>query len=586
MLKPRREPSGGRRVFVEGRRTAPRTDCMGLFLSRGFSAGHLLFLSSLSQFLFFSSSARVRNADSLWPTFHRRKRFTLEESIVKTLVCRRCCPPIEYATTGVTMGRYQRPCLGLSIIVGEGMRAVRGPPGHRAAMRAALSPWRPPPESEPHHSARRDSLDALQSCVNSAQSSSTRRLIIGVTALALATVLSTSVASSDVVRLRNVDGGPEYYSRFSNSLPSDPNYFPLGVWFESVLSQADVDLDKDAGLNLYVVLTTTSNLSLVQSNGMRAILQQSEWRTNQAAINNPAVAGWQLHDEIDMQQANAAGAVAARNQLNNILASLPADGRLRYNNYGKGIMFWNSDSDAQQYVNNFQDVTSVDEYWFTDPDVSIASQGGHLLNNNVALTPTQTRRAANYGYTVDRIRTLDAMDGGRRPIWNFVEVGWPVTKTASQGGRTILPAEVRAAVWHSIIAGARGIIYFNHSFGGPNQSQHCLREPPYAAVRVAVKSTNQLVTQLAPVLNAPSADGFVSAGPSVRTMAKFHHNKYYVFAGSKENVASTPTILLSGVDRGVATVVGENRTIPISYGRFSDSFADGNAIHIYRIDNQ
>jgi GT2 family glycosyltransferase len=39
----------------------------------------------------------------------------------------------------------------LSIIVGEGMRAVYGPPGHRAAVRAALTPWRPATEC---HSAR------------------------------------------------------------------------------------------------------------------------------------------------------------------------------------------------------------------------------------------------------------------------------------------------------------------------------------------------------------------------------------------------------------------------------------------------
>ena len=48
------------------------------------------------------------------------------------------------------------------------------------------------------------------------------------------------------------------------------------------------------------------------------------------------------------------------------------------------------------------------------------------------------------------------------------------------------------------------------------------------------------------MLNAPFADGFVSAGPTVRTMAKFHDNKYYVFAGSKENRASTPTLLVVG----------------------------------------
>ena len=42
----------------------------------------------------------------------------------------------------------------LAIIVGEAIRAVLGP-GHRAALRAALAPWRPPPESQPHHSASR-----------------------------------------------------------------------------------------------------------------------------------------------------------------------------------------------------------------------------------------------------------------------------------------------------------------------------------------------------------------------------------------------------------------------------------------------
>jgi N-acetylglucosaminyl-diphospho-decaprenol L-rhamnosyltransferase len=63
----------------------------------------------------------------------------------------------------------------LSIIVGEGMRAVYGPPGHRAAVRAALTPWRPPPEYQPHHSARRDNLDVSQPWIKSFQSTSAIR---------------------------------------------------------------------------------------------------------------------------------------------------------------------------------------------------------------------------------------------------------------------------------------------------------------------------------------------------------------------------------------------------------------------------
>lgn len=389
------------------------------------------------------------------------------------------------------------------------------------------------------------------------------RVCVGVN-LALGVLCGPSAAVAAVV-LREVDGGPNYYSRFSDPLPSDPNFFPLGVWFEGVVDNS-ADLDKDAGLNLYVVLTGNSNLALVKRNGMRAILQQSEWGSNKAAIASPAVAGWMLSDETDMQTTPDKGFIG----LQSLIARLPNDHRMRYANYGKGVMFWDTDAQAARFVNDFQDIVSADIYWFTDPNVASGSEGGKLLNHGKPLTSTQTRRAANYGYTIDRMRALNAMGGTRKPIWSFVEVGWPSTETAAQNARAIQPAEIKAAVWHSIIAGARGVIYFNHSFGGPNWTQHCLREPAYAAERAAVKSTNELIRRLAPVLNAPFADGFVKASPSVRTMAKFYDNKYYVFAGSKENEASTPILSLSGVDSGAATVIGENRTIPIANGQFSD----------------
>ena len=402
----------------------------------------------------------------------------------------------------------------------------------------------------------------------------------GIGALALALGLRPSVTHPRQVH-REVDGGPGYYGQFSYPLSLDvTSYFPLGVWFESVISQRDIDLDKDAGLNLYVLLTGNSNLALVEKNGMRAILQQSEWRTNRAAIGSPAVAGWELFDEIDMQHGPGSGYAI----LQDIRAKLPNDGRMRYSNYGKGVMFWQTDAQAERFVSEFQDIVSHDVYWFTDPNVMRGGEGGVLLNNRRPLSRDQVRRASNYGATVDRARALDALDGRSKPVWNIVEVGWPFTETATQGARAVDPAEVRAAVWHSIIAGARGIIYFNHSFGGPHPSQHCLREPAYGAVRSAVKTTNVLITHLAPVLNSPFVDGVVNAGPSVRTMAKFHQNRYYIFAGSRENRESRPVFSMPDITHGIATVIGEDRVIPIANGKFSDGFADGNAIHIYRID--
>ena len=40
---------------------------------------------------------------------------------------------------------------------------------------------------------------------------------------------------------------------------------------------------------------------------------------------------------------------------------------------------------------------------------------------------------------------------------------------------------------------------------------------------------------------------------------------------------------LAGTDAAV-TVLDENRTVAMTKGAFSDHFADGNAVHLYRID--
>ena len=92
------------------------------------------------------------------------------------------------------------------------------------------------------------------------------------------------------------------------------------------------------------------------------------------------------------------------------------------------------------------------------------------------------------------MRQLDALDGKRQPIWGFVEEGWPFTQTAAEGARAITPPEMRAAVWQSIIAGARGIVYFNHSFGGPCLTHHINRDPCYRAIQAELTRTNSQIT--------------------------------------------------------------------------------------------
>jgi hypothetical protein len=373
--------------------------------------------------------------------------------------------------------------------------------------------------------------------------------------------------------LAPVDGGPGYYSRFSNALPGVSSFFPIAVWFESVTSQGDVDQDKDAGLNTYVVLTADSNLSLLRANGMKAFLQQNEWGSSTAPGSESA--GWELSDEIDMQMSPEAGFA----ELRRIRNALPTDGRARWNNYGKGVMFWLTDADAARYVNEFQDIVSTDVYWFADNNVCGQNEGGALFNGSTRpLTDAECHRASNYGAQVSRVRGL-VSPAGSKPVWAFVELGHPFSEDPS-----ITPVQVRAAVWHSLIAGARGITYFNHSFGGPCITQHILRDSCYAGVRAMVKSVNGQIRSLAPVLNAPFLSSGFTKSTTTKAMAKWQGGHFYVFAGSAENGSSTGSFSIPCVGNATATVLGESRSIPVNGGSFSDSFADGNAVHIYRID--
>lgn len=387
------------------------------------------------------------------------------------------------------------------------------------------------------------------------------------------------------VTLREPDGGANYFGRFTGSLPTSPSFFPLAVWFESVTSQADIDKDKGAGLNTYVVLTGNSNASLVASNGMHYFAHAGEW-VQQLPFTR---SGWELDDEVDMRFSASQGFA----RLSSILSTLPADNKPRYANYGKGVLSWLSDANAAQYINQYPDVTSADLYFWTDPHVCGETEGGWLYVNiglftdqNVrALTNAECRNAWNYGYVIDRLRQLDGMTGGtapaqRKPMWAFVEVGNPWTEVVPP----ITPVQLRSAVWHSIIAGARGVIYFNHTFGGPCQTQHALRDSCYASIRAAVLSVNQQITQLAPVLNASFADGYVTASSGVRTMAKRGPDgAWYVFAGARQHASQTATFNVAAGSS--VEVMFEGRTRPISSGQFTDTFADGQAVHVYRITN-
>ena len=335
------------------------------------------------------------------------------------------------------------------------------------------------------------------------------------------------------------EGGPAYYADYPAARAAgwtDPAFFPVGVWYQSVLTQDDVDADQRVGINTYVELTEDSDLRLLRRNHMTAIASDRAV----PPMPNPGAGliGWLLDDEADMwggagdaqwtgqhpgEQDGAVclpeGSHCGYTAMRTVRDRLPSgDGRLRYANYGKGVLMWQSDDQAAAFVNQFTQVVSADAYWYTDPNIC---EEGAL---HLGVPPGQCRSAANYGVVVDRMRALDERDGRPQPVWAFVEVGQPFEGSE----QAIQPGQVEGAVMSSLIHEARGVIYFAHNFGGPCPSQRVLRDQCGALVQPTVYSIDNRIRLLAPVLNSQSYRH--TFNPRLDTMLKAHDGAYYVFA--------------------------------------------------------
>lgn len=390
------------------------------------------------------------------------------------------------------------------------------------------------------------------------------------------------------------EGGPAYYAKYpSTAAWAKPTHFPVGVWFESVIEQRDVDLDKGAGLNTYIELTTNSNMALIRNNGLHAAPSRP------ISGGGSETTAWLIDDEADMGYGpgwgawNGGGWGSCNNCGYTVTKTksdrLPNDGRPKYANYGKGVQFWETDTQAATFINQFQQFVSADIYWYTDPNVCSGFEGPVRVDGSGPVNPdtgksdltrSECRRAWNYGITMDRMRQLDGMDDKRQPIYAFVEVGHPFTENDAP---TITGPQIKGAVMSSLIHEARGILYFNHSFGGACQSQHLLRDSCGAANRPSVVAVNKQIADLAPVLNTQSYQ--YSFGAGLDTMLKGYGGSYYVFAMQDEPTGgATRTFTLPPeLNASSVSVLYENRGIPVSGGKFTDSFANEHSYHIYKI---
>ncbi|MGM7669379.1 hypothetical protein [Microbacterium sp. A93] len=385
--------------------------------------------------------------------------------------------------------------------------------------------------------------------------------------------------------LRAPDGGADYYGRFRDGLPASEEFFPMGLWIGSVVEPSQAAHELDLGLNLYVDLTPDSRLDFLAEGEQFAL---TSWA-------DPRSRGSVLGDEVDMWAGPGTGDwtgnfpgqgeicadpdVGCGHTVQERLHATVDSDRLTYANYGKGVTFWNTDAEASRFVSGPQDVVSVDNYWFTDPYICGPTEGGLLLDEARELTEEECRLPANYGWTIDRVRSL-IEPSGAMPVWAFMEVGQPFD-VGTEDPPTM--PEIRAGIWSSLVHGARGVVYFGHSFAGPCPTFHVLRDcgPDLAA---GITAINQEVAGLAPVLNAPWLDDALEISGAADAAVKVHDGDLYVLSTASATRPGRIDFRLDCARDGDAEVLGEGRTVPVSGGAFTDDFEASTSVHLYRLE--
>lgn len=411
------------------------------------------------------------------------------------------------------------------------------------------------------------------------------------------------------VTLQEIDGGPTYYADAgltyaANAGWDDPSFFPIGPWIAPLLNQTQANMWLDLNVNTFFLLTGDSNLSLLASNGFSAVLQLGEPGFD---YSNSRVVGLLGADENWEESVLAINNTANSVQDNRFWWLQSTWSPLEFGDiagYDMDVIMSQEHATPNATTRHF-DITSCDTYYFTSSkDAGMLTQWGMIYNLGRDMTEDEGARGCHYGDMVDIQRPWQVHHPG--PVFQFIENGEP--GNTCNDADYILPAEMNAAAWGSIIHGARALMYFNHSFCGSNQGNNNFGETFYQTIQSGetisiydqAKATNGLILQLASVINSPSALGYVSVSPSPSTfagfdvMAKYHNvaggdHKFYVFAiprYSRSTTNQTATFTIPNTGASTVTVINESRTINVTAGgtQFQDTFATGNTVHIYRVN--
>ncbi len=361
----------------------------------------------------------------------------------------------------------------------------------------------------------------------------------------------------------------QWAGRTYGGLPNGTNFKALGIDYDiAVPHSVSLQIQSIADTDWRAVATATSHID-------RSVLDGVDF-----ALNDPRgqyVKAYWLDDESDMNQVNYGpnsryAPLGEEAFGNDVRAADPT--RPTYVNYGKGmaIDFWSGYSMIQtgSYATDM-------EHYCNAGDIVSSDYYGNIDHNE----PSDYHGSWTYGQAIKNMQRYCHPD---KILWGFVDTNAANSDVDLQS----TPDQVEESVWSMLIQGATGIQYFAHQFYPTFVEDALLYDAPMKA-RVAV--INSKIQSYAKQLNAPTdkygAAGWSSiAGVPLKTMMKHADGSTYVFAQASgspthNNSAAVTGTIATNTTATMATVLEENRTVPIVNGLITDEF-DPYQVHIYK----
>jgi hypothetical protein len=368
------------------------------------------------------------------------------------------------------------------------------------------------------------------------------------------------------------------YAGWPRGIPTDPSFFPIAVWLQGswhATELAQLGVNIYVGNNAGVDTLAMADLATLKAQGLYAIIGQDS--VGLANIADPTIVGWWMDpDEPDNAQPNGQGGYGPPvdpatlvTQYDKYKAADPT--RPIWLGLGQGVAFdaWEGRGNNAPPEMNYvpaSDIVGFDIYPY----------------NNCGGDSNEQMTCGQFWLNATGVDRLHQWSNRGQAVWTDFET--TVISANSTAGPTT--KQVASEVWLSLVHEANGILYFIDSWNPSFREDAIFASQPMTA---AVTALNAQIKSLAPELNSATIPNLVTVTSSntaapVDTMVKANGKSLYVFSAVSRKGSTMASYAITGMTgNAVAKVVGENRTVDVKAGKFSDAFAD-NDVHIYVVD--